>query len=1051
VAHFNVHLAFSEAVTVASSRSFALAASFCTVLCISHLSTAAFIAWKDLTGSWSKYALCKTFGQADRSILYIKGLLNFIKDVGLLLLPCLIWPCTLSHNAILMAQEDPVYLGFFKMCAGYTLGRLWAALAHRCLHMRPFYKWVHKRHHVRTHELVATGAWLDHPLEYMIMEMPSLVIPLLFFPTKLAFHYAFFFWHGFSAATDHSGFTFTKANGACWFYRTFFDSEYHYYHHKVSSVNYAEMEWIDYLCGTHHSQKLRAKTQTKSTSSVVATAFPAPKLPSTNIRASDTHVCGPDHCCICLNTCNKFLRLWCNHTVCEECATEASAHGHDACPLCRVPHILDPDVLRNKAEKYREGYRKWRKGESNGANGDTSDVSGYRGWRLRLPIDSIDDSDSLLHPIAGIINVTRPTKNATANTHIPAQAAPPEKIVQAIAREVASGESEAFYVVDLGAALKQLARWRHKLPNVEPHYAVKCNPDPALLLVLAQAGVNFDCASQAEIEGVLALGVDANRVLYANAVKHPSQVRFAASAGVPLTVFDNESELSKLSKLAPKVGLLLRIAVDDSAAACVLSNKFGAPLAEAEHLLGLATSLNLKVVGVSFHIGSSNSAAGAFAAAVERARAVFDLAERMGNPMTVLDVGGGFPGTDTSGISFDAMADALRNALMRHFSESSGVRFIAEPGRFFAAQTHTLAVNIIGKAVRNQQTSYYVNDGLYGSLNCVLYDHVTPECRLLLSNGVSAVGDKTEASDELLTASALWGPTCDGIDKITGNVLLPALNIGDWLYFPNMGAYTRCAGSTFNGMPLPKVVYMHGVVTTSNAGANELTSKAGANPASVIDPENLVRFRDVWYYAPQCIDYIRLLLCLIANFTIGTNFFLVTAVLLTMSAVLDHFDGRAARYFNQCTVLGDAIDWSIDLYTDLLLNAWWSSMEPSMLGFLMLLTAIEIAGAVLDFAMYAIPERHPARKKQSGFCYILEFGIPGGKYNWKGDCILLCAGLFVCVRCCAIGYGEEYAPWLSVAQKVLVIPYVLQAWCHCALLVSGLDRWREPPSTKKHI
>jgi len=228
-------------------------------------------------------------------------------------------------------------------------------------------------------------------------------------------------------------------------------------------------------------------------------------------------------------------------------------------------------------------------------------------------------------------------------------------------------------------------------------------------------------------------------------------------------------------------------------------------------------------------------------------------------------------------------------------------------------------------------------------------------------------------------------------------------------------------------------------------------SNAGASPASVNDPKSLVRFRDVWWYVPQCVDYTRLLLCLIANFTIGTDFFITTSVLLMTSSILDHFDGRAARYFNQCTVLGDAIDWSIDLYTDLLLNAWWGLLEPSMLRLLMLVTAIEISGAVLDFAMYAIPERHPTRAKQSGFCYILEFGIPGGKYNWKGDSILLCAGLFVCTRCISLGYGEENVPWLSIAQKVLVIPYVLQAWCHCALLVSGLDRWREPPSTKKKI
>ena len=89
----------------------------------------------------------------------------------------------------------------------------------------------------------------------------------------------------------------------------------------------------------------------------------------------------------------------------------------------------------------------------------------------------------------------------------------------------------------------------------------------------------------------------------------------------------------------------------------------------------------------------------------------------------------------------------------------------------------------------------------------------------------------------------------------------------------------------------------------------------------------------MWHYVPQCVDYLRLLLCVLANCTMVTDRYVMTAVLLFTSGFLDHFDGRAARYFNQCTVLGDAIDWSIDLYTDMLFHVWWGLLEPAVVPY----------------------------------------------------------------------------------------------------------------------
>jgi len=164
----------------------------------------------------------------------------------------------------------------------------------------------------------------------------------------------------------------------------------------------------------------------------------------------------------------------------------------------------------------------------------------------------------------------------------------------------------------------------------------------------------------------------------------------------------------------------------------MMSEKYGAPLTDVPRLLRHARELGLSVRGVSFHVGSGCYSADAFVDAVESAAFVHRLAADAGAPMDIVDVGGGFPGVDTPQLSFAAIADSLRHALSKHFPRS--VRLVAEPGRFFAATSHTLAVNVIGKKHVTgpdgaPHTMYYVNDGLYGSLNCVVYDHAHPTFR----------------------------------------------------------------------------------------------------------------------------------------------------------------------------------------------------------------------------------------------------------------------------------------------------------------------------------
>jgi len=358
-------------------------------------------------------------------------------------------------------------------------------------------------------------------------------------------------------------------------------------------------------------------------------------------------------------------------------------------------------------------------------------------------------------------------------------------------------ENEAFYIIDLGKVVAKYDEWVAHLPRVKPFYAIKCNPNTAIIKLLANLGANFDCASKSEIQQILGCGVAPDRIIYANPCKMKSHIEYAKSSEVDLMTFDNSHELTKIADCFPNAKLLLRIITDDSQSVCRFSTKFGAPLDTTFKLLSLAKELNLNVVGVSFHVGSGCMSVDSFVAAIKSARKVFDEGTKVGFNFTTLDLGGGWPGSNTVKINFPRIANAIRPVLDDLFPVSSGIEIIAEPGRYFVSESHTLAVNVFAKrSVVDNQTNdqhflYYVNDGVYQSFNCILFDHYTPTPLILTTS--------TQEDPSFTYKSTIFGPTCDSMDCIGKDIMLPQIQVGDWLYFKNMGAYSVAAASPFNG------------------------------------------------------------------------------------------------------------------------------------------------------------------------------------------------------------------------------------------------------------
>jgi ornithine decarboxylase len=286
----------------------------------------------------------------------------------------------------------------------------------------------------------------------------------------------------------------------------------------------------------------------------------------------------------------------------------------------------------------------------------------------------------------------------------------------------------AFFVADLSQVYRQHERWRKVLPGVLPFYglylffssyrddqngdminiyfffsnicqrnlpAVKCNPDPYVLRLLAALGTGFDCASMNEITQVLSLGVgavDPSRIIFANPCKAVSSVRSATRAGVDMMTFDNSDELYKIVRTNPRAKLILRILADDSKSLCALGIKFGAPLNDIPSLLAKARELHLDVIGVSFHVGSGCYDPLTYKDAVMRARTAFDMGKEAGYEFYLLDVGGGFEDA-----LFEPAAAVLSEAIDLYFPNREEIRVIAEPGRFYVSKAFSLATHIIAR------------------------------------------------------------------------------------------------------------------------------------------------------------------------------------------------------------------------------------------------------------------------------------------------------------------------------------------------------------------
>jgi len=340
------------------------------------------------------------------------------------------------------------------------------------------------------------------------------------------------------------------------------------------------------------------------------------------------------------------------------------------------------------------------------------------------------------------------------------------------------------------------------LPDSRIFYAVKANPAPEILSLLASLGSCFDTASVAEIRDALAAGATPDRVSFGNTIKKRVDIATAYALGVRLFAFDSEAELRKIAEVAPGSRVFCRILTSGEGAEWPLSRKFGCEPGMARELLAMAPGLGLDPYGVSFHVGSQQRDTGAWDQALESAAGIFrDLAAK-GIELKMVNLGGGFPTRYLKEVPTPEAYGRAIDASLRHHFGNRLPETIIEPGRGMvgnAGVIQTEVVLISNKSANDNTRWVYLDIGKFGGLAETMDEAIRYP--------ISTAHDGDAAEPAILA-----GPTCDSADVLYEKTPYPmpvSLAIGDKVLIHGTGAYTTTYSAVaFNGFAPLKAYYI---------------------------------------------------------------------------------------------------------------------------------------------------------------------------------------------------------------------------------------------------
>ena len=357
-----------------------------------------------------------------------------------------------------------------------------------------------------------------------------------------------------------------------------------------------------------------------------------------------------------------------------------------------------------------------------------------------------------------------------------------------------------------------LERHWHAFNNAfgeHPHlvcFAVKSNPNIAILNIMAKLGSGFDIVSQGELERVLAAGGDAGKVVFSGVAKSRQEIARALEVNIRCFNVESEAELLRINQVASEMGKIapisLRVNPDVDAhthpyiSTGLKENKFGVSVEQAREVYKVAATLpNIKIVGMDCHIGSQLTELQPFLDAVDRLIVLMEQLKQDGIRLKHLDLGGGLGVTYTD--ETPPHPTEYAKALWEKLSAFSELEIIVEPGRAITANAGILVTKVEYLKSNESRNFAIVDAGMNDMIRPALYQAYMNILEI----------DRTLAREEKMYD--VVGPICETSDFL-GKQRKLAIAEGDYLAQRSAGAYGASMSSNYNSRPRTAEVMVDG-------------------------------------------------------------------------------------------------------------------------------------------------------------------------------------------------------------------------------------------------